>query len=402
MFLQRSIYPRLREHLPKRQITVLTGMRRTGKTTLLKQLMADSGVDQQFYFDLERLDTRALFSEPNYETVIHALQQRGADFSRPVLLALDEIQLVPTLPSLLKYLYDHYPIKFLVTGSAMYYIKNLFSESLAGRKKIFEVYPLHFGELLDFVGVRAAAVGLAEAGRFSASEYARLKPYYEDYIRFGGFPEVVLSPTLADKQDLLNDILSSYINFDIALLADIRRPLDLYKLVRLLSARIGTKLDISRLTSEVGLSRPTVENYLGLLEKSYLIRSLPVLAKSPDREIVKARKVYFLDNGLAALSGGLSSGACFENAVFNQLLHHGELAYYQRKTGHEIDFVLGGHSAYEAKETGMVADVSKIRHLSQQVGIPAGYVVARHVSQPFEGLVWGGFIRGGVGDEFKV
>ena len=150
MFLPRSIYPSLKNHLDRRQITVLTGMRRTGKTTLCKQLMADSVTAQKLYIDLERIDNRTLWSEKNYETIIQALTQQGLRFGEPVLLVLDEIQLVPNLPSVLKYLYDTYPIKFIVTGSSAYYMKNQFTESLAGRKKVFDVYPLSFGELLGF------------------------------------------------------------------------------------------------------------------------------------------------------------------------------------------------------------------------------------------------------------
>jgi uncharacterized protein len=292
-FYNRSIYPALLNHLGQKQITVLTGMRRTGKTTLVKQLMQDSIISQKYYFDLERMDNRTLFSEPNYETIIFALTQQGADFKDKVLIAIDEIQLVPNLPSVLKYLYDTYEIKFIVTGSSAYYMKNMFSESLAGRKKLFEVYPLSFNELLSFNGVSTSPLSLENAGVFVKSEYERLKNYYESYINYGGFPEVVLSPSIAHKKDMIQDIISSYINFDIALLSDIRNPANLYKLMKLLAVRIGTKLDVSKLTSLTGISRPTVENYLDLLEQSYLIRTIPVLTYSPDREITKARKVYF-------------------------------------------------------------------------------------------------------------
>jgi predicted AAA+ superfamily ATPase len=143
-FYNRAIYTTLLKHLEKKQITVLTGMRRTGKTTLVKQLMNDSKIRQQYYFDLERMDNRSLFSEDNYDAIIYALTQRGADFREKVLIGIDEIQLVPNLPSVLKYLYDSYDIKFIITGSSAYYMKNMFSESLAGRKKLFEIYPLNF------------------------------------------------------------------------------------------------------------------------------------------------------------------------------------------------------------------------------------------------------------------
>lgn len=391
-FYHRSIYPALLDHLHQKQITVLTGMRRTGKTTLLKQLMSDSSIAQKYYFDLERMDTRTLFSEPNYETIIYALTQQGADFREQVLIAIDEIQLVPNLPSVLKYLYDTYSIKFVVTGSSAYYMKNMFSESLAGRKKIFEVYPLSFSELLSFNGVATSASSLEKAKIFVKSEYERLKNYYETYINYGGFPEVVLSNSVADKKDMIQDIISSYINFDIALLSNIRNPANLYKLIKLLAVRIGTKLDVSKLTSLTGISRPTVENYLDLLEQSYFIRTIPVLSNSPDREISKARKVYFLDNGIASESAQAGSGALFENAVFNQLFHHGHMAYYQLKSGKEVDFILDKKSGFEVKETATEADLKNMRSISGNIGVSSNHVIGRHPVKIFDGYIWGGFI----------
>ncbi len=393
MFVVRSVYSQLKAHLTKRQITVLTGMRRTGKTTLVKQLIADSTIQQKLYIDLERIDNRILWTETNYETIIQALTQRGLRFDEPVLIALDEIQLVPNLPSVLKYLYDTYTIKFIVTGSSAYYLKNQFTESLAGRKKLFDIYPLDFGELLTFRGIRATSMGWQESAHFMRAEYERLKGYYEEYILFGGFPEVVLAEATADKQDLLSDILSAYINFDILTQADIRDPANLYKLIKLLAVRIGTKLDISKLTSLVGLSRPTVANYLDLLEQSYLIRTVPVLANNPDREIVKARKLYFLDNGIASLAGDMGSGARFENAVFNQLIHRGGVAYYQLKTGREIDFVVDKTIGLEVKETAAEGDLKQVQTLGQNLALTQHYVVGRHPLRTFDGYIWGGFLR---------
>jgi len=391
-FYNRRIFDDLKAHLPKRQITVLTGMRRTGKTTLVRQLLSESGIKQQFYFDLERIDNRVLFAEQNYEHLVRAFQQQGADLSKPLLVAIDEIQLVPNLPSVLKYLYDNYPIKFIVTGSSSFYIKNLFSESLAGRKKIFEVYPLNFHELLAFNGLNAPNLALSEATQFVASTYQQLRPYYEEYIQYGGFPEVVLEPSVEGKKDLLQDILSAYINFDISALSDIRNPANLYKLIKLLSVRTGSRLDVSKLTSIAGISRPTVENYLYLLENSYLIRTIPVLTASPDREITKARKIYFLDNGIAAAVGELSSGAKFENAVFNQLLHRGDVAYYQLKNGKEIDFIVNKEYALEVKETAVEADLKQVRDLAANLGINACYVVGRDPVKQFPAFIWGGYL----------
>jgi predicted AAA+ superfamily ATPase len=394
MLYKRDIAPILEAHLPNKQVTVLTGMRRTGKTTLLKHLMALSEIRQKLFFDLERIDYRELFAEKNYEAIVYALTQRGINFSEKVLLGLDEIQLVPNLPSVVKYLYDHYDIKFILTGSSSYYLKNHFEESLAGRKKIFDIYPLSFGEMLTFKEVpHLPAVPNFTEIPFVSAEYERLKHYYEEFIEFGGFPEVVLSPKANDKRDYIADILSSYINRDIATVMDFKKSEEAYKLIKLLAIRVGSKLEISKISMLTGMSRHTLENYLSLFEQSYLLRTIPVLANSPDREIVKARKMYFLDNGIASFSAELGSGARFENAVFNQLKHYGDLAYYALKTGHEIDFVLDKSKAFEVKETAVESDLKYTSALSKKLGIERNYVIGRISKRVFEGFIWGGFIR---------
>ena len=393
MFYQRNIFSELKDHLEVKQVTVLTGMRRTGKTTLVKELMAVSPISQKIYFDLERIDNRELFSEKNYDNIILALTQRGVVFSEKVLIAIDEIQLVSNLPSVIKYLYDTYDIKFLLTGSSSYYLKNRFNESLAGRKKIFEIYPLTFNELLRFKGIELRRLSEFSEQPFIPSTYEQLKNYYDEYINYGGFPEVVLIDKISDKTDLIQDILSSYINLDIASITDFKKSSDCYKLIKLLAVRIGTKLDISKLTNFTSLSRASVENYLELFEQSYLIRTIPVTSNSPDREIVKAKKIYFLDNGIAAVSAELSSGSKFENAIFNQLYHYGDISYYQLKTGNEIDFILNKNIAFEVKEAAYDNDLRNLKKLAKNLNIENCFVIGRHPNNLFDGFLWGGFIQ---------
>lgn len=393
MVFERKIFQSLKEHLSNRQVTVITGMRRTGKTTLVKQLMGESDIRQQFFFDLERLDNRALFSSENYDEIVLALRQMGANFEERILIALDEIQLSPNIPSIIKYLYDRYDIKFIATGSSSYYIKNKFQESLAGRKKLFELYPLDFGELLTFNGISFLPTPDIHRLENLPAEFSRLNTYYQSYVEFGGFPEVVLMPKVTDKVDLLHDILSSYINIDIVQLSDIRKTQEIGNLIQLLAARIGNKLDVSKISSLVKISRPTVENYLAFLESTYIIKTLPVYALNPDREIVKARKLYFLDNGLANISAKLSGGAGFENAVFNQLLHFGDLAYYQLKNGNEIDFILDKKHSFEVKETGNKSDFEKLMQLSGNLQITRGNVICKTRTDGVDGLIWAGMIR---------
>lgn len=392
MYLQRKIFSSLEDHIEKKQVTVITGMRRTGKTTLVKELLSHIKSENKLFIDLERMDNRVLFTEKNYDNIINSLGQRGLNFNQKVFLALDEIQLVPEIVSVIKYLYDKYTIKFILTGSSSFYLKNLFSESLSGRKKIFELYTLNFSELLTFNDV-SFKENVFYKKNFNPAEYERLKFYYEQYIIFGGFPEVVLSKKTEDKKDLLNDIISSYINVDIKTISDLRNSQNIFNLVKMLAGRTGTRLDYTKLSSLTGISRPTLYNYLYLLEQSFLITLVPVIAKNPDKEIVKAKKIFFNDNGILNVLSDISSGAKFENSVFNQLRHLGEINYYALKSGKEIDFILNKGFAFEVKETPSENDVKYLKNLSRQIKISKSRVIGRHPSPNFDDFIWGGDIR---------
>lgn len=388
----RKLYTLLKEHLSTKQITVITGMRRTGKTTIVKQLLSDITSNNKIYIDLERIDNREIFSEKNYDIIIYTLQQRGLDIKKKAYIALDEIQLSHNIPSVLKYLYDNYNIKFIITGSSSYYLKNLFTESLAGRKKVFELYPLDLGEFLVFKEVPCNSESSLNK-QFNPLEYERLKGYYEEYLEYGGFPEVALTTKSDEKKDLITDIISSYINIDIKALSDFRNQESLYKLMKMLAARSCTRLDYSKLSRLIGISRITLQSYIDFFEKTYLISRIPVLARNPDREIVKAKKIYFCDNGIMNVLENVSSGVKFENAVYTQLHHKGSLCYYALKTGREIDFILDKDIAMEAKESPMESDKLALRELSSRIGLKAFRLIGRYPVPNFKDYIWAGEIR---------
>ena len=392
MNFKRKIFKDLEEHLQTKQVTVLTGMRRTGKTTLVKQLMEVATIDQKLFFDLEKISNRELFSYDNYDITIKEISKTGIDFSKKVLICIDEIQLLPNIPSVIKYLYDHYDIKFIVTGSSSYYIKNKFQESMAGRKKIFEIYPLDFGEYLTFKNIRHTSIANLETLENSSFLFEDLKFEYHEYCTYGGFPQVVLENNSKIKNEIVQDILNSYINIDLIQIADIKKIPELRNVIKLLATRIGSKLDISKIANAVNLSRPTVENYIYLLENTYFIKTIPVYSLNSDREIVKARKVYFLDNGIASQFAELSSGSKFENAVFNQLHHFGDVSYYQLKTGQEIDFIIDKKIAFEIKETAHEIDYRKLMKLSEKINIEKGFVLGKNKGT-FQNFIWAGIVK---------
>jgi len=390
---ERIIFKELRQHLQKPQITVVTGLRRVGKSTALKFLLSEVTHQNKTYIDLEKIENRILFSENSYATIESGLRSLGLDLSNDCVIAIDEIQLVPVSVSVVKYFYDTYGIKFLLTGSSSYYLKNHFSESLAGRKRIFEMYPLTFQEFLTFKGQPESEVMALEEIPYNEFVYSRYKHLYEEYIQFGGFPEVVLAETLEDKIAYLKDVINAYIELDIKLLSDFKMSNELYKLIQLLASRVGSKLDISKLSSISGINRNKITEYLELLEYTYFIHRVPPFTKNKDKEISGQSKLYFADTGVLQILAQVGSGQVFENIIALQLKAKGDIAYYQRKTGQEIDFILNELIGIEVKETPSDRDLKVLKKRSSELDINETMLIGRNApGSDFKDWYWGGSI----------
>lgn len=370
-------------------------MRRVGKSTAVRYMLEQLGSANCLYLDCERIEIRVLFNGENYEQIKSELELMGLDFSQPAIVALDEIQLVENLPSVIKYFYDTYNLKFIVTGSSSYYMKNRFSESLAGRKRIFEMYPLSFKEFLDFKSLSPPGAEKYAWKSFDKAWYNKFSAAYAEYIRYGGFPEVVLEEKEADKLELIRDIINSYIEIDVKLLSDYSLSEDLYKLIKVLAARAGNKVDYTKISSITGINRQKVSAYIDLLEYTYLIYQARPFTRNIDKEISQQTKLYFADTGILNVLAGnqLSSGQVFENVIAIQLKGQGAIQYYQKKTGQEIDFIYNGELAIEVKETPSPADLQTIAQRAQGIELTKYIVVGRHMpAGDFSGFTWGGNI----------
>jgi hypothetical protein len=393
--IKRFLFPSLKNALSDQRIIVITGMRRVGKTTTLHWLLDQVKSNNKIFLDLERLDQRAVFQESNYDLVLDYFRNQGLDPTQPMTVALDEIQYAPNLPSIVKYLYDHHGIKFLLTGSSSFYLKHYFSESMAGRKVVYEMFPLGFGEFLDFRGVPYRRRTSLEEMRFDPHEFDRLKGHYDEYITFGGLPNVVLEPKPEIKRDILNDIFSSYINIDVQAMADFRKIGELQQLLKALVMRMGNKLDYSKLSAIVGISRPTLKEYLEFLEKTYVIYQLLAFA-GPDKTAALGKKLYFRDNGIASILAHPGEGALFENAVFNQLREYGKLTYLAKGNEYEIDFVLTSQNTQpaglEVKYHPVATENQKLKRIAQKNGLANSWLVGRYSTPGFEDFLWGGLL----------
>ncbi len=390
---KRKIFDDLLAHLPEKTATVLTGMRRVGKSTALRWLLEQVEHDNKLYLDLERVENRYIFEQRTYRDVQIDLEIAGIDFTRPAVIALDEIQLVREITSIIKYFHDTYPVKFLVTGSSSFYLRNHFSESLAGRKQIFDMTPLDFQEFLWFKGVDDGPLGKFAFQNYQQGIYLKYKEFYEEYLRFGAFPEIALTNTEKGKIAYLKDIVNAYIELDIRLLADFEVSGTLYRLIRLLASQVGSPLDVSKISSILGLDRRKVSAYLDLLEQTFFLYSVTPFTKSMARELSQRRKVYLADTGILQHLAQVSSGQVFENAVFLQLQRLGQVNYYQRKSGQEIDFVFRQNTAVEAKETPHPGDWKVLNNRAATLELPGRLLAGRTApADGFQNFMWAGMI----------
>ncbi len=378
MIIERDICSKITPYLDSPEAIVVTGMRRTGKTTLLRSLFDRTVSSNKLFVDLESPLQRRYFEEEDYERVKQHFELQGVRFTERAYLFLDEIQFVKNVPSVVKYLIDHYQVKFFLTGSSSFYLKNLFSESLVGRKYLFELFPLNFREFLRFKGERVvvpAEPAISEP--ISETTFKTFERLYEEFLLFGGFPGVVAKTDAAEKKRALDDIFSSYYQLEVVQLGDFRKTDVIRDLMVLLLRRVGSKLDIQKIASELSISRPTLYEYLSFLSGTYFISVIKPFSKSRDVEVRGAEKVYACDSGLVNHAVQVDVGALFEQNVYQLLQQRGPVHYYTQRSGSEIDFVVNRSEAYEVKHHASLQDVRRLERTSDRLGLERRQVVSK-------------------------
>lgn len=379
MFYQRKLSLKLQKQLKTKEIIVITGMRRVGKTTLCKMLFNALASKNKVFLDIENPIEQKIFEEDDFNNIWANLRPYGINVKTKAFIFLDEIQAKPDIVKAIKYLYDHYNVKFFLTGSSSFYLKNLFPESLAGRKIIFELFPLDFEEFLWFKNQQKEFYSSfsQKDKKKNKIQYERLKKFYEEYLDFGGFPQVVLAEDAEQKKFHLEDIFKSYFEKDVRNLADFKEINIFRDLLLLLFQRIGSKLEVSKLASEIGTTRVTVYSYLSFLQGTYMIDLVPLYSKSIDRQVAGTKKLYVCDNGLVNQFSQVGFGSLFENAVYQNLRKYGPVNYFQKQGGSEIDFILNKKIALEAKQRGLKSDYNRLARLAAGLGLRQKYVITQ-------------------------
>lgn len=386
MLIKRDIQGKIERYMASPEAIVVTGMRRVGKTTLLRMLFNNVPTENKIFLDLENPLHQKYFSHENYDAIMDELADLGMNVKEKVYVFLDEIQAAPSIPSVVKYLIDHYNVKFVLSGSASYYIKNLFTESLSGRKYIFELFPFSFREFLRCKNVHGSQ---SEQKNISEGAHLRMQRYFNEYMIYGGFPGVVIEDAREKKIQKIEDIFSSYWSLEVERLSGFRKKDRVRDLIFLLMQRTGSRLDIAKIAREIGVAQETVNDYILFLRDTYLISLISPFSTNIDVEIRAAKKVYCIDSGILNHFSRVSEGSLFENVCFSLLRTTGTLQYYQKKNGQEIDFILDGKKAYEVKNTAQLQDVRVLKRRAKSISMKEWSVVSKNYSKADKNVTYG-------------
>lgn len=269
----RAIKIQIQQLLTQNKVLLVLGTRRVGKTFLIKSIQEDykqatvilNGED----FDVQELLRNR--SAANYKRII----------SMAKLLILDEAQVIPEIGQVLKLMIDTNPdLTILATGSSSFDLLNKAGEPLTGRQIQFNLYPLAQLELKD------------------TETYIQTTQNLEERLIYGSYPEIIQFQTNKEKADYLTQLIQSYLLKDILAFEGIRQADKIVRLLRLIAYQISGEVSTNELATQLGISRATVENYLDLLSKVFIIYRLPAYSTNQRKEVSKSSKWYFFDNGI--------------------------------------------------------------------------------------------------------
>lgn len=340
MYIKRIIQRNIEESLFKGKVIIIYGARQVGKTTLVKEIMADSD-KESMYLNCDEPDVRAALTNKS------STELKSFIGNAP-LIVIDEAQRVLNIGLTLKLLIDNFPdSQIIATGSSSFELSNKIKEPLTGRKLEFCLYPLSIKELTQL---------------YNEIEINRL---LAERMVFGMYPGVIFASD--NKEQVLRELATSYSYKDVLAFQDIRKPEILEKLLQALALQIGNEVSYLELAQLLGVSKETVENYIDILEKAYIIFKIGPFSRNLRNELKRKRKIYFHDLGLRnALINNLNPlelrqdvGALWENfLVLERMKHNNNLAnfvnvyFWRTMGGQELDYVediAGKLFAYEFK-----------------------------------------------------
>ncbi len=271
--VNRVIEQPLKSLIGRNKVLLILGTRRVGKTVLINQLLQDYQWPV-LVFNGEDFETQELLAK---RTVAHYRKIMG----EIKLLVLDEAQVIPDIGKILKLMIDSIPdLTILATGSSSFDLLNKAGEPLTGRKIQFHLYPFAQLELK------------------SRETYIETVQHLEERLIYGYYPELFQMTSYKEKETYLYELVQSYLLKDILAFEGIRQSEKIVRLLRLLAFQVGSEVSYNELGTQLGISKNTVENYLDLLSKVFLIYRIPAYSTNQRKEVSKGSKWYFFDNGI--------------------------------------------------------------------------------------------------------
>jgi len=337
MLIERQIQPQIEAALFKNKTLVLFGPRQVGKTTLAKAILA-THPKSSAYVSCDLPEVQRLLREPKLEDLRRFVADRR-------LIVLDEAQRVEGIGLALKILHEHFPkTQLLVTGSSSFELGKSVKEPLTGRKREFLLYPVALAELA------------------AQHDFTALRELLPRLLRFGSYPEAITS---ADPAEIVRAIADDYLFRDILELENFKSVALLRALLEAVALQLGNEVSTNELSRLVGISRETVERYLDLLERSFIVFRLRALSRNSRKEIAKGRKVYFYDLGIRNaviknfndLPLRADVGALWENFCVNERMKHNHYTgrminpwFWRTYDQKELDFVEEGGGRFTGFE----------------------------------------------------
>lgn len=325
--ITRTLQQRIEGNLFKGKAVIVIGARQVGKSTLFRQI-TEKLEEPVLMLNCDEPEVRELLAGMNLVELKLMIGKRR-------LVVIDEAQRVSEIGMTLKRITDNFPeVQLLVTGSSSFELQNRLNEPLTGRKYEYHLFPISTRELLEHGGLIA------------------VKQSLESRLIYGSYPDIV---NHADEaKELLMNIADSYLYKDLLALEDIRRPALLEKLLVALALQVGSEVSYNEIAQTVGSDSKTVEKYIDLLEKCYIVFRLGAFSRNLRTELKKSKKIYFYDNGIrnaviqnfAPLSMRNDVGALWENFFISERIKSNEYegryakGYFWRTTQQqEIDYI---------------------------------------------------------------
>ena len=324
------MYSRLLENIIKEKIyrgkaIVIVGARQVGKTTLINKILKD---EDFLFLDADDPTIRNLLLSPNTEQIRTIIANSKIVF-------IDEAQRIEGIGITLKIITDQFKeVQLFVSGSSSFDLGNQLNEPLTGRKWEYELFPINWEEYENTIG------------------FVKSEQQVENRLLYGFYPEVLNNP--GNEREILKNLVNSYLYRDILAFSDIRKPEVLEKLLQALALQMGSEVNYNELAQTVGINKITIQKYIEILEKSYIIFRLNSYSKNVRNEIKRNRKIYFYDNGIRNMIIGnftqidlrLDKGVLWENFLISerrkQNLYKDTFAnmyFWRTKQQQEVDFV---------------------------------------------------------------